>query len=333
VNDLLVLSAEDVTRLLSMDDCIGLMEATLASLAHGKAVLPLRTVIPLPGGAGWLYTMPAFAADPPALAVKLITIFPGNHGGPLPSHQGVLLLFDAENGRPAALIDATEVTALRTAAVSAVATRLLARSDATELALIGAGVQARTHLDALRRILPIRRVRVWSRDFAHAREFAERARALHDVEIEAVPDAGQAAVGADVICTVTGSRTPVLRGEWVKDGAHVNAVGASTPDAREVDSALAGRARIFVDQRDAALAEAGDILIPMREGVLPADFTPVEIGDVVTGRAPGRRAPAEVTLFKSLGLAVEDAACARLLFDRAQSAASARGDPTAETSG
>lgn len=316
-NDLLVLSADDVARLLPMDACISLMRATLASLARGEAVQPLRTVIALPGGEGWLYTMPAFAADPPALAVKLITIFPHNHGGPLPSHQGVLLLFDAGNGRPAALIDATEVTALRTAAVSAVATDLLARPDAADLALIGAGVQANTHLDALRRVRAIRRVRVWSRDPARALAFVERARARHDVDIAAFARAEDAVAGADIVCTMTGARTPVVRGTWLAEGAHVNAVGASTPDARELDTAAIVRGRLFVDRREAALAEAGDLLIPISEGALPADVRPVEIGELLTGAFAGRQHPGEITVFKSLGLAVEDAACARFLFDRA----------------
>lgn len=316
-NGLLVLSAQDVVRLLPMDECIELMATTLASLARGEAVLPLRTVIALPDGTGSIYTMPAFNGEPAALAVKIITIFPGNHGGPLPSHQGVLLLFDASNGRPAALIDAEEVTALRTAAVSAVATRRLARDDARSLALIGAGVQARTHLDALLRVRPIRQVRVWSRDAARATRFVERARALYDVDIEACETARDAVENADVVCTVTAAADPIVSGAWLAEGAHVNAVGASTPAARELDTAAVARATIFADSRDAALAEAGDILIPMSEGALPRDFAPAELGEVIIGTAPGRRHEREITLFKSLGLAVEDAACARFLFDRA----------------
>jgi ornithine cyclodeaminase len=313
--DLRVFTAADVARLLPMADCIELMAATLHALGRGEAVQPLRTVIALPRAAGWLYTMPAFNGEPRALAVKIITIFPANHGGPLPSHQGLLILFDPDNGRPAALIDAAEVTALRTAAVSAVATRLLARTDAAELALIGAGVQARTHLDAMCRVRPIRRVRVWSRDPDRARAFARHAR-REDISIEAVPDAEQAVAGAAVICVVTAARTPVVRGAWLTPGAHINAVGASTPDARELDTDAVARARIFVDRREAALAEAGDLLIPIAEGALPADFAPVEIGDLLAGTGTGRTADTDITLFKSLGLAVEDAACAGFLFER-----------------
>ena len=314
---LLTLDVDDVARLLPMRDCIALMADTLASLADGHGVLPLRTVIPLPDAAGWLYTMPAFAAAPPALAVKLVTIFPANHGGPLPSHQGVLILFDAGDGRPVALIDATEVTAIRTAAVSAVATGALAREDATELALLGAGVQARAHLEAIPLVRPVRRVRVWSRNAGRTLAFAERMARRLAFPIEAVPDARAAVEGAHIVCTVTSAGAPVLRGEWLAPGAHVNAIGASTPATREVDTATIRRARVYVDRRAAALAEAGDLLIPIAEGVITTAHIVAEIGDVIRGTADGRSGPADVTLFKSLGLAIEDAAAAHLLYQRA----------------
>jgi ornithine cyclodeaminase/alanine dehydrogenase-like protein (mu-crystallin family) len=315
--ELLVLSGDNVARLLPMRDCIPLMADTLAALADGRGLLPLRTVMSLPDEAGWLYTMPAFAAKSAALAVKMITIFPANHGGPLPSHQGVVVLFDAADGRPVALIDATELTALRTAAVSAVATRALARAEAGDLALLGAGVQARAHLEALPLVRPIHRVRVWSRNAERAAAFARAMTGAHGLAVEAVADARAAVDGADIICVATAARAPVLCGEWLTAGTHINAIGASTPQARELDSAAVRRARVYVDRREAALAEAGDLLIPIAEGVISPAHIVAELGEVLAGRAGGRMDADEITLFKSLGLAVEDAAAARLLYDRA----------------
>jgi ornithine cyclodeaminase len=317
--ELLVLSGDDVARLLPMRDCVELMADTLAALAAGRGELPLRTVIALPDRAGWLYTMPAFGAAPPALAVKMITIFPGNHGGPLPSHQGLVVLFDAADGRPVALIDGAELTAIRTAAVSAVATRTLAREDAGDLALLGAGVQARAHLQALPLVRPIRRVRVWSRSAQRAAAFARAASRVDGIPVETAPDARAAVDGADIVCVMTAARSPVLCGEWLKAGAHVNAIGASTPDARELDTAAVRRARVYVDRREAALAEAGDLLIPIAEGAISPAHIVAELGWVLAGRAGGRMDADEITLFKSLGLAVEDAAAARLVYDRAAS--------------
>jgi ornithine cyclodeaminase len=315
--DLLYLQAEDIRRLLPMEDCIQVMEHAFAALGRGDVVQPLRTVIHRPDGAGSLYVMPAFTARPAALAVKLISLFHGNLARGLPSHQGIVVVFDADTGAPAAILDAASLTATRTAAVSALATRLLARPDASDLAILGAGVQAWSHLEAMRIVRPIRRVRVWSPHAARRQAFAAGAATLHGLPVEAVANARDAVKGADIICTVTSASAPVLRADWVARGAHINAVGASTPTAREVDTELVVRARVIVDSLLAALSEAGDLIIPMSEGAIDEGGIAAELADLVLGSAPGRRGPDQITLFKSLGLAVEDAAAAARVLERA----------------
>jgi ornithine cyclodeaminase len=268
----------------------------------------MRSVIQLPDGSGSLYTMPAFIAEPRALTVKMITIFHGNERGPLPTHQGVVVVFDPRTGAPLLLLDAARLTAIRTAAVSAVATRALARPGAAVLAVLGTGVQARSHIEAMPLVRPIRAVHVWGRSAERAQQLARDA-AASDLRITVYDNAAAAVADADIVCTTTSAREPVLHGKWLKPGTHVNAVGASTADAREVDGSAVGRARVFVDSIDAALTEAGDLLIPMREGITRAkDWTP--LGAVLNGNAAGRTSDDDITLFKSLGLAIEDAAAA-----------------------
>jgi ornithine cyclodeaminase len=229
-----------------------------------------------------------------------------------------VLLFEGEHGSLQAILDASAVTAIRTAAVSGVATRALARDDAGDLAILGTGVQAATHLEAMMVARRVRRVRAWSRSPEHARAFAARARRRHGIEVEASPSAREAVTGADLVCTVTSSREPVVQAGWIAPGAHVNAVGASVAGARELDSATVAGSRLFVDRRDSARAEAGDFLIPRAEGLVTDDHIRAELGEVLLGRRPGRASPGDVTVFKSLGLAVEDLAAARLVHSRAR---------------
>jgi ornithine cyclodeaminase len=257
------------------------------------------------------------AEDGLAIGLKALTVFPGNEGTAYDSHQGAVLLFDGEHGRLLAILDASAVTAIRTAAVSGVATRVLAREDASDLALLGTGVQADSHLEAMLLARPVRRVRAWSRDPGHVRAFVERSRRRHGIDLEPAVDARSAVEGADIVCTVTSSREPVVKGEWLAAGAHVNAVGASLPTARELDSEAVARARLFVDRRESALSEAGDFLIPRREGRFGDDHIQAELADVLLGRHQGRGSARELTIFKSLGLAAEDVAAARLVYARA----------------
>lgn len=315
---LLHLDADDVRRLLPMRDCIAIMEQAFTALGRGEALQPLRTVIHRPDGAGSLYVMPAYTVEPAALAVKLITVFHGNHARGIPSHQGIVVAFDPDTGKPAALIDAGALTAIRTAAVSGLATRLLARRDAHDLAILGSGVQAASHLAAMCEVRGVDRVRVWSPRPDHRQAFAERAAAEHGIPVQAVDGPDAAVSGADLICTVTAARAPVLRGEWIAQGAHINAVGASTPATREVDADTVRRARVVVDSRQSALSEAGDLLIPIGEGLVDEGIIAAELADLVLGTADGRTGDDDITLFESLGLAVEDAAAAAWLIERAR---------------
>lgn len=307
------LEGDDIRRLLPMAQCIDLMERAFSALGRGQVLQPLRTVIHRPDGVGSLYVMPAYAVEPPALAVKLISVFHGNHAHDLPSHQGIVVVFDPDTGAPAALLDAAALTAIRTAAVSALATRLLARPDARELCLLGSGVQAMTHIEAMRLVRPLEHVRVWSPDPAHRTAFAKRASARHGLPVSAVDSPDAAVRGADIVCTLTAARDFVLRGEWLAPGTHVNAVGASTPSTREVDTDTIRRARVVVDSRTAALSEAGDLLIPLAEGAIDENAIAGELAELVLGSVSGRASATEITFFKSLGLAVEDAAAAAWL--------------------
>jgi alanine dehydrogenase len=305
-----------------MKECIDAMADAFRALAMGDAMLPLRQVVSLPGSKNLLALMPGQLGISSrdrarsAVGAKVITVFPGNDTTPLDSHLGVVLLFEAEMGRLLAIVDASSVTAIRTAAVSGVATRVLSNPDAGDLAILGAGVQAMTHLEAMRCVRPIRRVRVWSRSNARASQFAEKARQRFNVTAEVSDSAEECVKGADLICTVTASREPVLAGRWIADGAHVNAVGAALPTARELDTAAVTRSLLYVDRRESALSEAGDILIPMEEGAFNADHIRGDLGEVLLGAVPGREAPAEVTVFKSLGLAIEDLAAARHIYEK-----------------
>jgi ornithine cyclodeaminase len=316
----LIVSQAEVRRLLPMAECLTVMEEALSSLARGEALLPLRQVLLLPGGQGAFAAMPAHLSSPAAVGIKVITVFPGNHGTEYDSHQGAVLLFETARGRLLAVMDASSITAIRTAAVSGLATRALARPEARTLALLGSGVQATTHLEAMALVRPLERVRVWSRDPAHVARFVAAARARHGLDVQAAARAQEAVEEADIVCTVTSSREPVLQGDWLRPGAHVNAVGASVRTARELDTAAVARARVFVDRRESAANEAGDLLIPRATGAIGDDHVQGELGEVLIGRVPGRRAADEITLFKSLGLAVEDVAAAHLIHERARGA-------------
>jgi alanine dehydrogenase len=313
--DILVINGRQVRELLPMNECMDAMEGALVALLRGKAINPLRTVTALPDQSGYLITMPSLVTG--AMGVKVISVMPGNHGTLYDSHMGAVLLFEAEHGVPLALIEAGAITAIRTAAVSGVATRLLAQQRAGDLAILGSGVQARTHLEAMCVARQIRRVRVWSRNFEHAKAFAEQESARACVEVEPMETVEAAVQGADLICTTTGAPEPILMGEWVADGAHLNVVGASLPTARETDTALMVKSRLFVDRRESTMKESGDFLIPKQEGAIGDDHIQAELGEVLLGQNPGRRGADEITLFKSLGLAIEDLASAQVIHSRA----------------
>ncbi len=317
----LIIDQDEVRQWLPMTECIEVMEAALRTLARGDAVQPLRQAMWQRSRTGLLGLMPGYlgaADDRPragsdALGIKVVSIFPGNHGTALDSHQGVVLLFDTGNGSLQAIMDATEITAIRTAAVSAVATRRLARVDASVLAILGSGTQARTHLEATALVRTLAEVRIWSRNADAADRLARAA----DAPARVACSAAEAVAGADIICTTTAAREPVLHGAWIAPGAHVNAVGACFKDARELDTEAVRGGRVFVDRLESAWNEAGDLIIPRAEGAIDDEHVVGELGSVLTGDTPGRLDDASVTIFKSLGLAIEDLAAARHIYDRA----------------
>lgn len=314
----LIVNQAEVAELLPMDACMEVMAEVLRATARGEVILPLRPIMWLPERRGALAMMPSYLADPPAIGLKVITVFPGNEGTPYDAHQGAVLLFEPEHGSLQAIMDATEITAIRTGAVSGVATQLLAREDAGDLAILGSGVQARTHLEAMIEARPIYRVRVWSRNTMNALRFANNEAVRHGRAIEVCDTAQKAVEGADIICTTTSSREPVLEGEWIAPGAHINAAGSSTAGTREVDTATMVKSRLFVDRRESALNEAGDFIIPKQEGAIGDEHILAELGEILLGNAPGRTSPEEITLFKSLGIAVEDAASAHYIYEQAR---------------
>ena len=329
---LLVLSARDVHELLPYGECADLVAGALAALARGEVFQPLRTVLQPPGRGGssppgLMALMPAIRAgsgapDPDAAyGLKAICIFPGNPGLGKDAHQGVVLLSSPDTGEPQALLNASALTEIRTAAASVVATRLLARADASELAIIGTGVQARAHAIALAqdyaaRGRPLAGIRIAGRTPGRAAQAAAELAAA-GVPVRACGSAAEAVAGAGIVVTATSSATPVLARSWLADGTHINAVGACLPHARELDSATMAAAAVFADSRESALAEAGDLRLAIAEHSTPPVHIRGEIGELLSGTVPGRTGDREITVFESLGLAAEDLAAAQGVYRNA----------------
>jgi ornithine cyclodeaminase/alanine dehydrogenase-like protein (mu-crystallin family) len=312
----LMVNHKEVEQWLPMGECMDVMAETLKMLSRGNAVNPLRHAMWLPDKSGLIGMMPAYLGDTEVMGLKAISVFPGNHTTDYDSHQGTVILFETVNGRLLALMDASKITAIRTAAVSGVATRLLAREDASDLAILGSGVQAETHLEAMRIARQITGVRVWSQQFAHAQKFADQASAGNGIPISAFETVKEAVDGADIICTVTSATEPILQGDWISPGTHINAVGSSVAFARELDTAAVAKSKLFVDRRESTLNEAGDFLFPKKEGAIDDGHIRGEIGDILLDRIGGRASSEEITLFKSLGLAAEDVAAAHYIYQK-----------------
>ncbi len=316
MSSVLILSHDDVIEALPPEECADAMSEVLAAHARGEALMPLRSVVRFEGAPGFMGLMPAWrGGEHPIFALKSLCVMPGNPARGLDSHQGTVTLFDGTTGVPTAILDASAVTAVRTAAVSAVATRVLAREDASVLAILGAGVQGKAHLKALTAVREFADVRIYSPTEAHARAFAGggngRARVVRTAE--------DAVRGADVVVTATSSREPVLRREWLGPGAHVNAVGASMPSVRELDVATVAASALYCDSRESLRNEAGEFQLAVKEGAIGGeDHVRGELGEVLAGIAPGRRSDDELTVFRSLGLAVEDLAAARCAVEQAR---------------
>ena len=313
---MLVLNEHEVHRLLPMPRCIEIMRDTLAALARGEATMPLRTVFGIPDGA--FAVMPAALANPSTVGAKLITVLPKNHGTEYDSHQGAVLLFDTSNGSLLSVMDASSITMIRTAAVSGVATDVLAKKDATSLGILGAGVQGRSHLEAICAVRKIRTTKIWSRNAKSAEALAKTAREKFGLDASVAATARDAVTGIDVVCATTSATEPVLLGEWLTPGTHVNAVGASQRHAREIDSQAVVRSRLYVDRRESALKEPGDIITPLENGEITPEHILGEVGEVIVGKAKGRQRDDDITLFKSLGLAIEDLASAHFLYAEAR---------------
>jgi ornithine cyclodeaminase/alanine dehydrogenase-like protein (mu-crystallin family) len=315
---ILVLSHTEVLELLPIKECIGVMREALTALAAGKAYQPLRTIIRPPDAQGVMGLMPAYmSGDRAAFGLKAICVFPGNPAKGMDSHQGAVLLFSAETGELLAMMNASAITAIRTAAVSGVATDLLARVGVCSLAMIGSGVQARSHLVAMSEVRSIKRCCIASRHFEHAQNFAQEMRSNFSFALEPVETVEEALKGADLIVTTTTAVEPIVRREWISAGAHLNLVGSSTPNTREVDSETMAAASLFVDRRESTINEAGDYLLAAREGLIGPDHIRAEIGEVLKGDKPGRTSSQEITLFKSLGIATEDLFAGEYLYRRA----------------
>jgi alanine dehydrogenase len=321
----LLLSEQDVRSVLTMEDLIPAMRIALERFSRRSVVQPLRTVVDIAPQKAFFGIMPAFVEELPALGAKLVTVFGGNAAAALPTHLATIVLLDPSTGALLALMDGRLITEARTAAVSAVSTSLLARDDAATLAIIGSGVQARSHLEAIGHVRGLRAVRVWSPSADRLGAFVRDMQPRTKAGIVACASARDAVDGADIIVLATSAREPVIRGEWIAGGAHICGVGACRPDQREMDTALVARGRLFVDSRAGALAESGDVLLAIKDGAFDDTHIAGELGEVASGAVEGRKSPEDVTIFKSLGMAVEDVAAAHLAFEKAAGRGLGRG--------
>lgn len=312
-----IIDAARVLAHLSMSECIEVMAKAMIGVSEGTSSIPPRIIMPLMDGSAHFGVMPGSLASPLIYGVKIVSLHPANTAAGRPSLQGLVALFDHHTGQPLAVIDGGEITTLRTGASSGLATRLLARPDSSTLGLFGSGVQAASHLEAICAVRPIKQVRVWSRGWEHACAFAERHRNRFQCDIVPVREP-RAAAACDIVCAVTSASEPVIFGDWLRAGAHVNLVGAHTPKTRESDTALIKRGSLYVDSLKSALTEAGDILIPIEEHAIDDSHIVGEIGALMTGRIAGRTTAEQITVYKSVGVVAQDLAAAHAIYLSAQ---------------
>jgi ornithine cyclodeaminase len=308
-----------IRELLPMKECIALMEKALRATSNGETLQPPRWIVGLPGDQGRAFgMMPGAMADPSCFGAKVTAVYPENGARGLQSHQGLILLFETETGAPVAIVHGGEVTAIRTAAASGLATRLLAREDAGDLAILGYGEQALQHLQAMAAVRPLTRIRVWGRSRERAETFAQEGAALVNMPIEIMPSVEAAVAGASLICTVTAAAEPVLAGRWITPGAHVNVVGSSVAAAREIDSDAVAVSRFFVDYKPSTVLQGGEYLVALKEGRITGDHILGEVGEILLGRKVGRQSADDITLYKSLGIPAEDLVSAHYLYTVAE---------------
>jgi ornithine cyclodeaminase/alanine dehydrogenase-like protein (mu-crystallin family) len=313
-----ILGAAEVRRLLPMDQCITAAREAMVLTSQGQAVQPIRTKMDAPSGRGLLSMMPGAIAGPGRLGIKIVTVFPGNFGTGVGSHQGAILLFDPDNGSLRAVVDGREVTAIRTGAASAVATDVLANPGVRTLGVYGYGEQAATHIEALRLVRPFERVLIWGRDAARAQAFARQQADHTGLTVETRDDPGALAAECDVLCTTTAAAEPYFQGDWLRPSLHLNVVGSSIPTTAEVDVRTIVESRVYADFRESALALGGDIRRAIAAGTPAEQFLVGEVGAVILGQAEGRRGPDDITLFKSLGMVSEDLTAAWLAYQAAE---------------
>jgi ornithine cyclodeaminase/alanine dehydrogenase-like protein (mu-crystallin family) len=318
MTSLRMIAGHAVRELLDDAACIALVEQAMIATSEGETVQPPRWMMALPTAPhAVLGLMPGLLPDAACFGAKVTAVYPENHMLGLPSHQSLILLYEKQHGAPVAVIDGAEVTAARTAAASAVATRALAHPDAGDLAILGYGTQAERHIAAIRQIRPVRRIRVWGRSTERTATFAVAQAEKTGLPVEAVSSAEAAVEGADIICTVSAARQPILDADWIAPGAHVNIVGSSSRDALEVSPAVIARSRVFVDYLPAAMALGSDINEAIALGLIAESDIAGEIGSVLTGLLAGRRTAEEITAYKSVGIPAQDLACANFLLDEA----------------
>jgi ornithine cyclodeaminase/alanine dehydrogenase-like protein (mu-crystallin family) len=296
---------EEIRRVLTFEACVPLMREAMIAVSSGGINQPPRQILPLTSGKGVFGVMPGVIADD-RFGAKLISVFHPPEGSPLPSHQGVVVLFDPQSGAPACVLDAGEITRIRTAAASALATETLARPDAARLAVLGTGEQAEAHIRAISAMRTLSRIVVWGRNPDHARRLAIELAANDGIKVDIAEDVRSAVAGADIVCTTTSAAEPILKGAWLPDGAHVNLVGSSRAGPAEADDDLVARSRFFVDSRDNVLAQGAEFINARAAGRVDDSHILGEIGEVLAGRVAGRGSASEVTVYKSLGLVAQD---------------------------
>ncbi|PAB57026.1 ornithine cyclodeaminase family protein [Anaeromicrobium sediminis] len=312
-----IINEETVRKYLTMSAGIRVMEDTLKALSNEDVVQKLRMSIHLEEN-NIFGLMPSYLKYKNVFGAKVISVFPENKKRFLPSHQGIVVLFENTSGQLVAIVDGEGITAVRTAAVSAVATRALSREDSEILTIMGTGVQAKSHIEAILLVRPIKKIKIWDYKVDYAEAFVETLRSELDLEIEYYKSAKDALSESDIVCTVTSARTPIIKREWLKTGVHINAVGSCTPDAREIDSETMRDCTLFVDSLESATHEAGDYLIPLKEGIIKEGHIKAEIGHVLTQKKAGRTSDEEITLFEALGLSIEDIAAAYYIYEKVQ---------------
>ncbi len=315
---MIILSTEDVAELLPMGEAIEIVSAAMVEVANGKTTLPLRSIIPV-GDGNFMGMMPGVMQEPACYGIKLVSLFPNNPKFGFSSHQGAMVMFEAEHGAAIAMMNSDLLTAIRTSAASGVATGSLARADSKNMTIIGTGEQAQHHLDAMVEVRPISSVLIAGRSLDATDELAKISRKKYgQINFSTTTDIKQAVSDADIVCTVTAADEPLLFGKWVKPGTHLNIVGSSIPSKREIDTELVVRAKLFVDYRISTMAQAGVVILAIEENKITADHILAEIGEVIAGSAPGRQSDDEITLYRSLGVAAQDLAAAYYVVEQAK---------------